>query len=218
MSKRYDLIVFDWDGTVMDSTAVIAGSIQSACRDLGLPVPSDEAARHVIGLGLQQALRYAVPEAPEEMYEPLVARYRHHFLAQDAAIPLFDGARETIAELHGAGYWLGVATGKNRNGLERALTSTDMKQYFHATRTAEQTHSKPNPAMLLELMEELGVSAERTLMIGDTTHDLMLAQNAKVDALAMGHGAHPPEQLQELNPLALLDDFGQLRAWFKAYA
>lgn len=218
MSKRYDLIVFDWDGTVMDSTAVIAGSIQMACRDLQLTVPSDEAARHVIGLGLQQALRHAVPDAPEEMYEPLVARYRHHFLAQDGAIPLFEGARETIAELHAAGYWLGVATGKNRNGLERALTSTDMKQYFHATRTAEQTRSKPDPTMLLELMDELGVSAGRTLMIGDTTHDLLLAQNAKVAAVALGHGAHPPEQLRELGPLALLDDFVQLRAWFKANA
>lgn len=218
MSKRYDLIVFDWDGTVMDSTAVIAGSIQAACRDLQLTVPSDEAARHVIGLGLQQALRHAVPDAPEEMYEPLVARYRHHFLAQDGAIPLFDGARETIAELHDAGYFLGVATGKNRNGLDRALTSTGMKQYFHATRTAEQTRSKPDPTMLFELMDELGVMAERTLMIGDTTHDLLLAQNAKVAAVALGHGAHPPEQLRELGPLALLDDFVQLRAWFKAYA
>ncbi len=218
MSKRYDLIVFDWDGTVMDSTAIIAGSIQAACRDLHLTVPSDEAARHVIGLGLQQALRHAVPDAPEEMYEPLVARYRHHFLAQDGAIPLFEGARETIAELHAAGYWLGVATGKNRNGLDRALTSTDMKQYFHATRTAEQTRSKPDPTMLLELMDELGVSAERTLMIGDTTHDLLLAQNAKVAAVALGHGAHPPEQLREIGPLALLDDFVQLRAWFKANA
>ncbi|MEQ1916442.1 MAG: HAD-IA family hydrolase [Gallionella sp.] len=218
MSKRYDLIVFDWDGTVMDSTAVIAGSIQMACRDLALTVPSDEAARHVIGLGLQQALRHAVPDAPEEMYEPLVARYRHHFLAQDGAIPLFEGARETIAELHAAGYWLGVATGKNRNGLDCALTATDMKQYFHATRTAEQTRSKPDPTMLFELMEELGVSAQRTLMIGDTTHDLLLAQNAKVDAVALGHGAHPPHQLEELNPLALLDDFVQLRAWFKVNA
>jgi phosphoglycolate phosphatase len=218
MSKRYDLIVFDWDGTVMDSTAIIAGSIQAACRDLDLTVPSEEAARHVIGLGLQQALRHAVPDLPEQKIEPLVARYRYHFLSQDGAIPLFDGARETIAELHAAGYWLGVATGKNRNGLERALTSTDMKQYFHATRTAEQTVSKPDPTMLFELMDELGVSAERTLMIGDTTHDLLLAQNAKVDALAMGHGAHPPEQLQELNPLALLDDFSQLRAWLRANA
>ncbi len=215
MSKRYDLIVFDWDGTVMDSTAIIAGSIQAASRDLGLTVPSDEAARHVIGLGLQQALRYAVPDAPEHMYDELVARYRHHFLSQDGNIPLFDQARETIEELYLQGYWLAVATGKNRNGLERALSSTDMKKYFHATRTAEQTFSKPNPAMLFELMDELGVSAGRTLMIGDTTHDLLMAQNAQVESVGLGHGAHPPEQLRELGPLALLDDFVQLRAWFK---
>jgi phosphoglycolate phosphatase len=215
MKKRYDLIVFDWDGTVMDSTAVIAGSIQAACRDLGLTVPEDETARHVIGLGLEQALRYAVPDLPVEMYPDLVARYRHHFLSQDEAIPLFDGARETIAGLHAAGYWLGVATGKSRAGLDRAMESTGMKKYFHATRTADQTFSKPDPAMLIELMDELGASAGRTLMVGDTTHDVQMAQNAKVDAVAIGHGAHPPEQLRELNPLALVGDFAELRAWLK---
>ncbi|MDP1997017.1 MAG: HAD-IA family hydrolase [Gallionella sp.] len=218
MDKRYDLIVFDWDGTVMDSTAVIAGSIQAACRDLGLAIPGDEAARHVIGLGLVQALRHAVPDAPESMYEPLVARYRHHFLAQDQAIPLFDGARETIAELHDAGYRLGVATGKSRAGLDRALESTGMKQYFHATRTADLTFSKPDPAMLFELMDELAVSTGRMLMIGDTTHDVQMAQNAGVDAVAIGHGAHPAEQLRALAPLALVQDFAGLRAWLKANA
>lgn len=218
MGKRYDLIVFDWDGTVMDSTAVIAASIQAACRDLGLAIPGDEAARHVIGLGLVQALRHAVPDAPEAMYEPLVERYRHHFLAQDREIPLFGGARETIAELHDAGYRLGVATGKSRKGLERALESTGLKQYFHATRTADMTFSKPDPAMLLELMDELAVNAERTLMIGDTTHDVQMAQNAGVDAVAIGHGAHPAEQLLALAPLALVQDFAGLRAWLKANA
>ncbi|MDH4234550.1 MAG: HAD-IA family hydrolase [Gallionella sp.] len=218
MNKRYDLIVFDWDGTLMDSTAVIAGSIQAACRDLGLAVPDDETARHVIGLGLDQALHYAVPELTETMRPDLVARYRYHFLSQDEAIPLFKGARETIAELHGAGYWLGVATGKNSNGLNRALDSSGLREFFHATRTADRTLSKPNPAMLFELMDELAVSAERTLMVGDTTHDLLLAQNAKVDAVAMAHGAHPPEELQALNPLALMADFTELRAWLRANA
>ncbi len=218
MSKRYDLIVFDWDGTVMDSTAVIAGSIQAACRDLGLNVPDDETARHVIGLGLDQALRYAVPDMPDTMRPDLVERYRRHFLAQDQAIPLFDGARETIAELHDAGYRLGVATGKSRAGLNRAMESTGMKNYFHATRTADQTLSKPDPAMLLELMEELGVNAERTLMVGDTTHDVQMAQNAKVDVVAVGYGAHTPQQLRELNPLALVEDFAELRMWFKENA
>lgn len=218
MGKRYDLIVFDWDGTVMDSTAVISGSIQAACRDLGLRVPDDETARHVIGLGLDQALRYAVPDMPESMCPDLVERYRHHFLAQDQAIPLFEGARETIAELHHAGYHLGVATGKSRAGLGRAMEATDMKKYFHATRTADLSLSKPDPAMLFELMEELGSSAGRTLMVGDTTHDVQMAHNAKVDVVAMGHGAHPSVQLQELNPLALLDNFTELRAWFRAHA
>lgn len=218
MSKRYDLIVFDWDGTVMDSTAIIAGSIQSACRDLDLTIPDDETARHVIGLGLVQALRYAVPDAPEAMYDPLVARYRHHFMSQSQAIPLFEGARETIIELHEAGYSLAVATGKNRAGLDRALESCGLARYFHATRTADQTFSKPHPAMLLELMDELFVNAARTLMVGDTTHDLQLAQNAGVDALAVAFGAHPAEQLLKLQPLALMDDYSQLRAWLQAYA
>lgn len=218
MSKRFDLIVFDWDGTVMDSTAVISGSIQSACRDLGLSVPDDTTARHVIGLGLDQALRYAVPDLTEERRPELVARYRHHFLAQDEQIPLFNGARETIAELHEKGYWLGVATGKSSIGLSRAMESSQMKHFFHATRTADQTFSKPNPAMLFELMGELGVSAERTLMVGDTTHDLQMAINAGVDCVAVGHGAHPAEQLEKLEPLALLQNFDELRAWFVANA
>lgn len=218
MERRYDLIVFDWDGTLMDSTAVIAGSIQAACRDLDLPVPDDETARHVIGLGLNEALRHAVPTAPEAIYESLVARYRHHFLAQGEAIPLFDGAREMIMALHATGHLLAVATGKNRNGLQRALESTGLKQYFHATRTADQTFSKPHPAMLLELMDELMVDPGRTLMIGDTTHDVQLARNAGVDVVAMAHGAHPPEQLLALKPLALVEDFAGLRAWLETNA
>lgn len=215
MATRYDLIVFDWDGTVMDSTAVIAGSIQAACRDLGLPVPSDEAANHVIGMGLAGALRHAVPDAPEEMVEPLVERYRHHFLARDNAIPLFAGAREAIADLHYAGRQLAVATGKSRNGLNRALQATGMRPYFQATRTADETFSKPHPAMLLEIMDELGVVPERALMVGDTTHDLQMARNAGVDAVGMTHGAHPKDQLRALEPLALLDDFAGLREWFR---
>ena len=169
-------------------------------------------------MGLAQALRHAVPDAPEEMYEPLVERYRHHYLSQDDVIPLFAGARETIAELRDAGFRLAVATGKSRVGLERALQASNMAEYFHASRTADQTFSKPHPAMLLEIMEELGTEAVRALMVGDTTHDLQMAINAGVDALGMTHGAHPVEQLRELKPLALLDDFTGLRAWLAAHA
>ena len=218
MSKHYDLIVFDWDGTVMDSTAVISGSIQAACRDMDLPVPDDKTARHVIGLGLDQALRYAVPDTPEAQRPGLIARYRYHFLSQDQTIPLFDGAKETIEELYNAGRKLGVATGKSSAGLSRAMETSAMAHLFHATRTADQTLSKPDPAMLFELMEELDVSAERTLMVGDTTHDLQMAKNAKVDAVAVGHGAHPSEQLRELLPLILVEDFAELRVWLNSNA
>lgn len=218
MSKRYDLIVFDWDGTVMDSTAAIVKSIQAACRGLDLTAPDDETARHVIGLGLDQALRRAVPDVPESKRPELVALYRHHFIVQSETISLYDGARETIIELHAAGYKLAVATGMSRAGLERALNTSGLKNYFHATRTADVTLSKPNPAMLLELIEELAVDASRTLMVGDTTHDLLMAQNANVDAVAVMHGAHLPEQLQALTPLAMVEDFAELRAWLKANA
>jgi phosphoglycolate phosphatase len=218
MEKRYDLIVFDWDGTVMDSTAVIATSIQSACRDLGLTVPSDEDARHVIGMGLAQALQHAVPDAPPHMHEPLADRYRHYFLAQDQSIPLFDGAVETITELKEAGYLLAVATGKSRKGLDRVMDSSGLREFFIASRTADETFSKPHPAMLHELMDELAVDAERVLMVGDTTHDLQMAINAGVDAVGVTHGAHPEDQLRALAPLALLDDFHGLRAWFRANA
>lgn len=218
MEKRYDLIVFDWDGTVMDSTAVIATSIQSACRDLGLPIPSDEDARHVIGMGLAQALQHAVPDAPPHMHEPLADRYRHYFLAQDQSIPLFEGAAETIAELKEAGYLLAVATGKSRKGLDRVMDSSGLREFFIASRTADETFSKPHPAMLNELMDELAVDAKRVLMVGDTTHDLQMAINAGVDAVGVTHGAHPEDQLRALAPLALLDDFHGLRAWFRANA
>jgi len=218
MTKRYDLLVFDWDGTVMDSTAVIAGSIQAACRDLNLPVPSDEAARHVIGMGLGDALRHAVPAATAAHYEPLAQRYRHHFMLHDATIPLFSEAHDTIVELHQRGYLLAVATGKNSNGLARALTASGLTDYFHTTRTADKTISKPHPAMLLEIMAELKTAPERTLMIGDTTHDLQMAINASVPAVAVTHGAHPLAQLAALKPLALVDSFIELRQWLKVNA
>jgi len=218
MAKQYDLIVFDWDGTVMDSTAVISGSIQAACRDLDLPVPTDETARHVIGLGLQQALNHAVPSLTAAGYDAFVQRYRQHFLAQENAMPLFADAAETIAELHSQGYSLAVATGKTRHGLSRAMQACGLQSYFHASRTADETHSKPHPAMLLEIMNELGIAAHRALMIGDTTHDLNMAKSAGVSALGVTYGAHPKHHLSALQPLALLDSFTELRAWFKMHA
>lgn len=218
MPKRFDLLVFDWDGTLMDSAGTIVFSIQASCRDLGLPVPDEAAARYIIGLGLRDALSTLLPDLPETGYARLVERYRHYYLARDHEIPLFEGAAEVIRALVRAGFLLAVATGKSRQGLNRALASTGLADYFHASRCADECFSKPHPAMLREIMEELDTPPRRTLMIGDTTHDLQMAANAGVAGLAVAYGAHPRESLEAMSPVATLATFCELRQWLKAHA
>ncbi len=213
MADRFDLIVFDWDGTLLDSAAAIVLAIQAACRDLGLPVPSDERARHVIGLGLSDALAYAVPELQEADYPRMVERYRHHYLASDHELNLFAGTEAMIATLAGRGHSLGVATGKSRKGLDRALSYTGLGKHFLATRCADECFSKPHPQMLHELMAELGAVPERTLMVGDTTHDLQMAEAAGVAALAVSFGAHPEAVLRRHPALAYIDRPEALGQW-----
>ncbi len=213
MARQYELIVFDWDGTLLDSAGAIAACIQAAARDLGLTVPSDEAARHVIGLGLADALMRAMPEVDAALYPRVAERYRHHFLSQDQDLSLFPGAQALIRALHGEALLLGVATGKSRLGLSRALEHSGLGPFFHATRTADETFSKPHPAMLEELMAELGVGPEATLMIGDTTHDLQMANNAGVASLAVSFGAHPKEMLLAERPLMCFDRFADMGEW-----
>jgi phosphoglycolate phosphatase len=211
--RRFDLVVFDWDGTLMDSAAAIALSLQSACRDLDLPVPDEDRARYVIGLGLDDAMSHILPELDSSHYPQVRERYRVHFLAHDAGTALFPGAAETVTGLHEAGFLLAVATGKSRRGLDRALGATGLRPYFHATRCADEASSKPHPAMLLELMRELNVASDRTLMIGDTTHDMGMARAAGVARLAVAYGAHAKETLLEYEPLACVGDFDELRRW-----
>ena len=218
MAKRFDLIVFDWDGTLMDSAGAIVACIQAACVDLGIEPPQEAAARHVIGLGLHDALSSAVPSLPVSEYRRVAERYRHHYLSRDHELTLFPGAGELIAELHELGFLLAVATGKSRLGLDRALGATGLGRFFHATRCADECSSKPDPAMLLELMEELAVAAPRTLMVGDTTHDLLMARNAGVSALAAGFGAHAHAVLKAEGPLHVAQDFRELAAWLRAHA
>lgn len=218
MRKKFDLLVFDWDGTLMDSAGAIVSAIQASCLDLGLPVPSAERARHIIGLGLTDALSHLLPELKAENYERLVERYRHHYLSRDGEIRLFGGAGETIQALHDAGFLLAVATGKSRAGLERAFQSTGLGKYFHASRCADECNSKPHPAMLFELMEELGAGAGKTLMIGDTTHDLQMAINAGVPCLVVAFGAHTRENLLALSPVGCVNDFEELRKWLNLNA
>lgn len=213
MARPYELIVFDWDGTLLDSAGTIAACIQESARDLGLPVPSTEAARHVIGLGLVDALRHAMPGVDENLYPQVAERYKLHFLSRHDELNLFDGAAELIRALHAAGLFLGVATGKSRAGLKRAFEACGLAPYFHATRCADETHSKPHPAMLEEIMAQLLMEPDMTLMVGDTTHDLLMARNAGVAALAVTFGAHPRETLLQAAPLAHFDRFADLAEW-----
>jgi len=188
--RTFDLVVFDWDGTLFDSTALITRCIQAACVDVGAPRPSDEQASYVIGMGLIEALQHAAPGLARERYPELGARYRHHYLARQHELMLFDGTLTMLEALKARGHLLAVATGKSRRGLDDALNSSALRGLFDATRTADETASKPDPRMLHELMNDLVVGPERTLMIGDTTHDLQLALNAGVASIGVSYGAH----------------------------
>jgi len=216
-APRFDLIVFDWDGTLFDSTALIARCIQAACADVGTPVPSDAAARHVIGLGLQDALAHAAPALAPRDYPALGARFRHHYLASQHELVLFDGVVELLHALARRGHRLAVATGKSRRGLDEALGSVQLRGVFDATRTADETHPKPHPRMLLELMDELDAAPGRTLMIGDTTHDLQLAANAGTASLAVSYGAHERQAFDGFAPLAVVHGVPELAAWLAAH-
>ena len=218
MGRRFDLLVFDWDGTLMDSAACIATSLQCACEDLGYPVPSDRDARYVIGLGLSDAMAHILPDVPASDYQRIAERYRHHFLQGDAQTALFAGVDEMLQELRANGHLLAVATGKGRRGLDRALEATGLAAHFHATRCADEGHSKPDPRMLYWLLETMDVKAERALMIGDTRHDMAMAQAAGMARLAVAHGAHEAAELLQYEPLACVRDCAEMRAWLAKHA
>ncbi len=218
MGKRFELIVFDWDGTLMDSAGAIVACIQAAAADMGLAPPTEKKARHVIGLGLHEALRYALPELEEGRYEELADRYRRRYLSQDHELTLFGGIAELIEELSAANILLGVATGKSRKGLDRAMAVSRLEGFFSATRCADECHSKPHPQMLQELMGEFGVVPEATLMIGDTTHDIEMAHSAGAGALAVSYGAHSRQDLKAVSPLHCADSVTELAEWLRLHA
>lgn len=199
--RRFDLLVFDWDGTLFDSTAIIARCIQAAVKDLGFAEPSFEQASHVIGLGLLHALRLAAPHVAPEQYPELARRYSHHYDTHADDLSLFPGVLDMLTDLKQQGFALAVATGKSRRGLDKTLAMLPMDGLFHATRTADETAGKPDPRMLHELMDELAVTPEKTLMVGDTSHDLQMALNAGCRGVGVSYGAHPLPQLQALGPL-----------------
>ena len=216
--RVFDLIAFDWDGTLFDSTAIITRCIQAAVRDVGGRVPTDEAASHVIGLGLMQALAHAAPDVPQHRYAELGARYRHHYGVQQESISLFQGVLPMLAALKARQHWLAVATGKSRKGLDAALDAVELRGVFDASRTADETAGKPHPRMLHELMHEMGVPPERVLMIGDTTHDLQMAINAGCASVGVSYGAHSPVAFGALAPLFVAHDVAELHDWLAANA
>jgi phosphoglycolate phosphatase len=215
--RRFDLIAFDWDGTLFDSTGLIVRCIQDACRDLGARVPDDAQAAYVIGLGLRDALAHAAPDVPAERHAELGRRYRHHYFARQHELVLFDGTLAMLRALKSRNHWLAVATGKSRSGLDQALAQSELGTLFDATRTADETASKPHPLMLQELMAELGAPPGRTLMIGDTTHDLQLAANAGTACVAVSYGAHEPDSFADHGPLAVLHSTRELHDWLLAH-
>jgi len=209
---KYRLIVFDWDGTIIDSAETIAECIRDSARDMGLPVPTTERASHVIGLGLHDSLRLAVPELQAQQYPQFVAAYRKHFLAREDSMGLFPGMNDLLKDLKER-HLLAIATGKSRRGLDRALAATRIGAYFSASRCADETNPKPHPAMLHELMRELGFSKSQILMVGDTSHDLEMARAAEVDSVAVTYGAHPEDGLRACSPTGCVSTVRELKAW-----
>ena len=217
-TRQFDLIVFDWDGTLYDSTALITRCIQASCADVGVSVPSDRDASYVIGMGLAEALQHAAPELPRSRYPELAASYRHHYSARQHEIVFFEGTLAMLDALKARGHLLAVATGKSRRGLDDALGTSALKGLFDASRTADETASKPDPRMLLELMDELDTLPVRTLMIGDTTHDLQLAANAGTASLGVSYGAHEPDAFNAFAPLHVAHSMVELDQWLRLYA
>ncbi|MCY7369704.1 MAG: HAD-IA family hydrolase [Polaromonas sp.] len=219
MQKRnFDLLAFDWDGTLFDSTKIIVRCIQAAVRDVGGTVPTDEAASYVIGLGLAKALAHAAPDVPHDKHPELGARYRHHYAAHYDDLVLFDGVLPMLDALKQRGFLLAVATGKSRLGLDEALQSAQLKGVFDASRTADETAGKPHPRMLHELMAQFGLPAGRVLMVGDTTHDLQMALNAACASVGVGYGAHESQAFAALRPRFVAHSVAQLSEWLLASA
>ncbi len=217
-ARQFDLIAFDWDGTLFDSTALIARCIQAAVVDVGGTPPTREAATYVIGMGLMQALEHAAPDVPREKYPLLGERYRHHYMAAQNDLSLFEGVLPMLAELKQRQHLLAVATGKSRRGLDEVLDTVELKGVFDSSRTADETAGKPQPRMLHELMSEFGVAPERTLMIGDTTHDLQMAVNAGCASVGVSYGAHEPSAFAVLNPLHVAHSVRELHDWLNQHA
>ena len=215
---RYPFVIFDWDGTLADSTAVIKRALQRSADDLGYPIPTDAQASFIIGMGLRPALEHAIPTLREEDLTRLTDRFRHHFIVGENEIVLFDGVPEMLAALKARGHLLAVATGKSRKGLDRAFDTLGLREFFIASRCADEGFSKPHPGMLHALFDMTGMNASDAVMIGDTTHDLQLAENAGTAAIGVTYGAHERALLEAHQPLTLVDSVSALQSFLETSA
>lgn len=218
MPKPYSLIVFDWDGTLMDSEAKIVNAMQAAVADVEMPFRSREQIKDIIGLGLPEALSALFSDIDKRQSGVMIEAYRHHFLFMDQTpMPMFEGVAEMLETLNRQEYWLAVATGKARKGLDRVLDECNLRHHFHITRCADECFSKPHPLMMEEIMDFIGVAPGQTLMVGDSEYDMLMAQNAGVDALAVSYGVHEKERLLNCGTpggvLGCLDDIRELHDW-----
>jgi len=217
-SESTRLLIFDWDGTLMDSQARIVACLRAAIRETGLPARDEAALRNIIGLGLREALMSLYPEADQADWDARVHHYRRHFLElDDTPSRLFEGAKSLIRRLHGQGHFLAIATGKGRQGLDRVLAETGLAPYFHATRCADESFSKPHPAMLLEILDMTGMAPDQALMIGDTEYDLQMARNAGVPSLGVTYGVHDRQRLQACQPLDCVDSVAEVGQWLESW-
>jgi phosphoglycolate phosphatase len=212
VQQNIELVIFDWDGTLIDSQANIVQCLQWMINDLDLPARTENQLSNIIGLGLYEALNTLFPEYDSQAYQHMVDRYRYHFLSSDPSLP-FPGAEDVLSYLASNRYLLAVATGKGRRGLDKALDHTGFRQWFHATRCADETRSKPHPLMLEEILDELGVDPQRAVMIGDTEYDLQMAKNAGVHAIGVSYGVHDVDRLQQCEPVMVLDEIRTLLEW-----
>lgn len=217
--KHYQAVIFDWDGTLMDSTHSIVESIQLASADVGLNVPSTLQASWIIGLSLESGLYKAVPDLTAEQMPLFLDRYRHHFMQRDTSIKMFDGAVAMLDQLRQRVIPINVATGKSRLGLDRVLKTVNLTEYFHVTRCADETRGKPDPLMLHEILWELDLEPQHVLMVGDTTHDIYMAHNAGMDSVAVSYGAHDVVTLEKAEPTVMVDSVAEMQDWiFKRLA
>ena len=213
MAKKYELIIFDWDGTLMNSISEIVHCIQLSVSDLNAPAVTDDEVRNIIGLGLAEAVHALFPGKPATFKDEMAERYRFHYSQREEHPALFSGVREVLAELSSAGYLLAVATGKSRRGLDVVLEKTALQSIFHATRCADETVSKPDPEMVNQILAELAVSKDNALIVGDTEYDLCMGKNAGIHSIGVSYGVHDEARLFNCSPVAIIDQISALIAY-----